>query len=81
MLVCPKCLRFFQGKTDIDFSLISSSLHAKISRVFAKRVQIGDITSKLVGEERIEEGKINGKKSEKKTLMKKTGQIESTHKK
>lgn len=56
-------------------------MHAKISRVFAKRVQIGDITSKLVGEERIEEGKINGKKSEKKTLMKKTGQIESTHKK
>lgn len=37
-------------------------MHAKISRVFAKRVQIGDITSKLVGEERIEEGKINGKK-------------------
>lgn len=80
MLVCPKCLRFFQGKTDIYFSLISSSLHAKISRVFAKRVQIGDVTSKPVGEERIE-GKINGKKSEKKTLMRKTGQIESTHKK
>lgn len=59
-------------------------MHAKISRVSTKRIQVGDVTSKLVEEERIEGGKINQKKSEKeekKTLMKKTGQIESIHKK
>lgn len=57
----------FQGENkDTDFSLISSGLHAQISGASTKRVQIGDITSKLVEGDRMQEKKVKQERRGKK---------------